>query len=149
MNNPNLAPCLNESVGPTAWPGLWASHVPTALPPKAQICEIAKRLLFLAWHPDETIDHIHFGDLSWITLLTLFLAKNQGKPLSVTELRSLMAMPTKSAQRLIHHLTSSGHIKREQDIADGRRFNLTLGEIAEVAIERQLYILVESHSVQR
>lgn len=147
MNDPHSVSWLNA---PPTTPPRCVYPTTGTLPDLArsgEIQDVARRVVFLIRYQEGQIDHVRFGDHAWFALITLYLAKFEDKTVSVTELRDHMSLPMSSVQRLVQYLLSVGLIQREKDATDGRRFNLTLKDAAEIALERQLSFLSRSTAI--
>ncbi|MGX7927337.1 MarR family transcriptional regulator [Tsuneonella sp. HG094] len=79
-----------------------------------------------------------FGELAWDMLLDLFIAKVDGKRVSVTSLCVASAGPSTTALRYITLLTDEGLIRREQHEGDARVKFLELTDAGFDAMRRFL-----------
>ena len=76
-----------------------------------------------------------FADPAWDMLLDLYLARSEGRPVSVSSLCIAAGVPPTTALRWQCQLEKNGLIKREKDNRDARRVFLSLTSVASQAIE--------------
>ena len=62
-----------------------------------------------------------FADPAWDMLLDLFVAREQGRNISVSSLCIAAAVPPTTALRWIRHMDERGLLERRKDPRDGRR----------------------------
>lgn len=69
-----------------------------------------------------------FADPGWDILLSLYVAKLQGKTLSVAPLSEISGVPTSTTMRWVNILDRAGWVKRKPDPSDRRRVNVELSD---------------------
>lgn len=67
-----------------------------------------------------------FADPAWDILIDLYIAREEGKQISISSACIAAAVPGTTALRWIHVLESRGHVIRVNDPTDARRIYLVL-----------------------
>ncbi len=82
-----------------------------------------------------------FGEPAWDLLLDLFIAGEEGKPISITSACIASGVPSTTALRWIGVLDERGLISRDPDPEDGRRIYVSLTEAARAAMLHWLEVV--------
>jgi len=101
---------------------------------KAQAAYAARRKRSEVFGEFDTL----FGEPAWDILLDLFVARRDGRDISVTSACMAGCCPPTTGLRHLASLETCGLVERVPDAADGRRFNVRLTSTAIDLIERAL-----------
>jgi DNA-binding MarR family transcriptional regulator len=79
-----------------------------------------------------------FADPAWDMLLDLFVAKGEGRSISVSSLCIAAGVPASTAHRWIQALVRAGTVRRRADPLDRRRVYVEITEHAFAAMATEL-----------
>ena len=102
-------------------------------------------------HRFSTREHLHQTDFR--ALGAIYVAENEGRPLTASALASEMDLSSGAASHVIERLVASGHVRRDTDPADRRKVILRYAEYGrEVALgfflplARHTHVSMSGHS---
>jgi len=98
----------------------------------------AKALLIGRRRRAACFDGLRFCDPSWDMILELYVATEEGRHLTVSQLCSLSGGSNTTALRHVEHLEALGYISRDLDADDRRRANVSMLTPLHDAAERWL-----------
>jgi DNA-binding MarR family transcriptional regulator len=94
----------------------------------AKVLNYARFLLDARRRRDEAFPALMFRDHTWSILVDLYVAVEEGKSLSLSDLYSAVQSPKATVLRSISRLVTSGVLRSEEDCRDGRRTFVRLSQ---------------------
>jgi len=79
-----------------------------------------------------------FGEPAWDILLDLYIARERGQPVCLTDASLGAGVPLSTAQRWVKQLLARGMLERQDDKHDARRVLITISD--KVASVMRLYL---------
>ena len=107
----------------------------------ASLLTAAKRLLRERRLRERIFEGAEFGEPAWDILLTLYIAHQEGKLVSVSSLCAAAIVPATTALRWISTMEVRGQLRRHRDPIHKRRMFMSLSTDALATMDRYLIAL--------
>lgn len=105
------------------------------------IVEFARQLI-KAEQLRHSVLEAHFSASEWLVLLELFIATEEGRTMSITDMGVIEGLARSTALGIVADMTRKGLLVRQPDPGDGRRYYLSINEALHHRINGFLFSLM-------